>query len=145
MFATPSATALPQNLPSITPGTKAPVHSSLTRHKPCFFIAPSPSRLKNLVKTTRKIGAIGIIAITAFAVLGLRAPPRLLGSKRPRSRLKTILIVVATGQRIGKIRTWAKLLVTIITRRSILQTSASSRTSQKTSIRLGNFHIDEWW
>ena len=144
MLAAPRATALPWNLPRIIPRTKTPFRSTITRHKPCLLITPSLPRLKNLAGTTRKVGAIRIVAIATSVALGLKAPPRSLGSIRPRPRLKTIVIVAATGQRIRKIKTWAKPFVTIITKRGILLTSAPTITSQKTSIGLGNLYVDDW-
>ena len=80
MLAAPGATAPPRNLPRITSETKAPFRSAPRRHESCFLIAPILLRPKDLVKTTRKIGAIRIVAIAALAALGLRVPFRPLGS-----------------------------------------------------------------
>ena len=85
------------------------------------------------------------VAIAAPAAPGLRALPRPLGSTPPRSRLETIVIMAITGKRVKKIGTWAKPLVTIVTRRGILLTNVLSPTSQKNSISLGNFLVGDWY
>ena len=142
MLAASGATAPFSNLPRIIPGTKAPFRSALTRHKPCLLIALSLPRPRNLARTTKKVGAIGIVAIAALTAVGLRASPRPLGSTQPRLRLKTIVIVAATGQ--YKIETWAKPPITMVTRKSILLTNVLSPASQKTSISLGNLLVGDW-
>ena len=138
MLAAPGATALPQNLPRIIFETKAPFCSAFTRHELCLLIAPSPPRPKDLAGTTRRVGAIA--AHTASSFRTLRWP---LESTKPRPWLETIMIMGATGQRVGKTRNRLKSLVTIITRRDILLTNALNSTSQKTSINLGNLHIGD--
>ena len=145
MFAAPKATALPQIISRITPRTETSFCSALIRHKPCLLIASSPPRAKDLARTTRKVGAIEIVAIAVLVTLDFRALSRLLRSIRPRSRLKTIVIVAATGQRVGKIGTWARPPITTVTRRAILPTNALSLVSQKTSIGLGNLLVGDWY
>ena len=144
MLAAPRATALPQNLPKIIPGTKAPFHSILTSHELGFLIVPSLPRLRNLTRTTRRIGAIRIVTIAAPAAAGLKASPWSLRSTQPRSRLETIVIVAATGQRIRKIRIWVRSPIIIIIWRDILLTNVLSPVSQKTSIGLGDLLIGDW-
>ena len=141
MLATPETTASSQNLSKITSKTKASFRSAAKRHKPFHLIATSPSRPKDLAKTTRRVGAIGIVAIAAPATLGFMAPPQPLGSTQSKFPLE--MIMLATSQRIGKIGTGAGPLVTTVTKRAILPTNALSPTSQKTSIGLGNLFIGD--
>ena len=90
------ATAPPQNLPRIIPGTKTPFCSAPKRHKPCLFIVSSELRpWRDHAKTIRRVGTIRIVAITAPAASGLRALPRPLESTWPRLRLE--IIVAATS------------------------------------------------
>ena len=103
MLGAPEANAPPQNLPSIISGTKVPFHSAPRRHKPCFFIALSPPRPRDLARTNRRVGAIEFVTIATSVVPGLRALPRLLELIQPRPRLK--IIVVATSQHVRKIKT----------------------------------------
>ena len=143
MLAIPKATALPQNLPRITPGTKAPFRSAPKRHKPCLFIVLNKLKpWRDRVGTTRKVDTIGIVAIAAPVALGLSTLPWLLGSIQPRPRLK--MIVAATSQCVKKIRTWAKPPVTIVTRKAILPINALSPLSQKTTIAFGNLLVGDW-
>ena len=145
MLAVPGATAPPQNLQKIIFETKTLFSSVLTRHKPCLLIAPKLPRPRDLTRTTRRVGAIETIAIAAFAALGLRVLPRPWESTQLRPRLKTIAIEVAAGQRVIKIRTWARPPVTTITRKVILPTNALSFASNKTSIALGNLLVGAWY
>ena len=85
---------------------------------------------------------IEIVAIAALAALGLKAPPRPLGSTEPRPRLE--IIVAANNQRIKKIRIWAGPPVTTVIKKAILPTNALNTTSQKTSIGLGNLLVNDW-
>ena len=145
MLAVPRAIAPPQNLPKNTPRTKVPFCSALRRHKPYLLIIPSKLRpRRDCAGTTRRVGTIEIVAIAAPVAPGLKAPPRLLESIWLRRRLKTIVIVVATGQRNEKIRTWARPPFTTVTRKAILPTNAQSSASQKTSIGLGNLLVGDW-
>ena len=144
MLAALGATAPPQNLLKIIFGTKTPFCFALTRHKPCLFIALNPAIPRDLAGTTRRIDLIGIIAIVAPAILGLRALPWALGSTQPRLQLKTIVIVAATGQCVGKIGTRAGPPITIITKSGILLTNILSPVSLKTSIDLGNLLVGDW-
>ena len=145
MLAVLEATAPPQNRSSITPGTKAPFYSALTRHETCLLIALSPQRPKDVIRTIRKVGAIKIVAISAPATLGLRAPPRPLGSIQPSYWFNKIVIVAATGQHVGKIKTWAEASVIIVTRKAILPINTLSLASQKTSIGLDNLFVGDWY
>ena len=79
MLAASEVTIPPQNLPKITPKTKAPFRSALTRHEPGFVIALSPTKLKDLAGITKKVSAIKNVAIAAPAAPGLKAPTRPLG------------------------------------------------------------------
>ena len=143
MLAAPGAIASPQNLPRIILRTKVLFCSAFTRHKPCPLIALSPTRPRDFAGTTRKVGAIEIVAIAATPALDLRASPRLLRSIRPKPQLEIIMIVAVTGHHIRKIGTWARSPITIVTRRGILLTNASSPTSQKTSIGFGNLLVGD--
>ena len=139
MLAVSRATAPPWNLSKNTPGTKVFFCSAPKRHKPCLLIIPSELRpRKDRKKTTRRVGGIKIVTLAAPAAPGLKAPPRPLRSTQPRLWLEMIVIMAATSQRIGKIRTWAWPPVTIITRKSILLTNVLCLTSLKTSIGLDN-------
>ena len=143
MLAASKATAPPRNLPNITPRTKAPFCSAPKRHKLCLLIVLSELKpQKDRARTIRRVDTIAIIAIAALAALGLRAPSQPLGSTPPRPRLK--MIVVVTSQRVGKIGTWAKSLVTTVIRKAILPTNALSSASQKTSIGLGDLLVGDW-
>ena len=134
----------PQNLPKITPKTKASFCSVFPRHKLCLLIAPSSPRPRNLAGTSKRVDVIGIVAIAAPAAPGLKVPPWPLESTWPIPRLETIVIVAAIGQYVEKIRTWARPPLIIVTRNGILLTSAPSPTSQKTSIGLGDLHVGDW-
>ena len=72
---------------------------------------------------------------------------RPLGST-PAIGVNTILCLgmteTTTGHRSGRIVTWLKSLITIVTRKSILLPSALSFISQKTSISLGDLHVSDW-
>ena len=145
MLAVFKATAPPQNLLKNTLETKVLFCSALKKHKPCLLIVPSKLRpWKDCIRTTKRVGAIGIVIMAAFATLGLRAPPRPLRSTRPRFRLETIVIMAATGYHVRKIETWARPPVTMVKRRGILLTNVSSPASQKNSIGLGVLLVNSW-
>ena len=64
MLAAPRATAPPQNLLKIIPGTKTSFRSATRRHKPCLLIILSKLiSLKNRAGTTKRIGIIKMVAI----------------------------------------------------------------------------------
>ena len=142
MLAAFGVTAPPWHLSRITFGTKASFCFAFKRNKPCFLIVPSLPRPRNFAGTTKKIGAIGIVAIAAPAALGLWALPQLLWSIQARPRLE--INVTATGQRVKKIKTWSGLLVITVTRKNISLTNVPSFTTKKTSIGLGNLLVGEW-
>ena len=142
MLTVPGATAPPQNLPKDTPGTKVLFCSPTRRHKPCFPIVLSELKpRKDRAETTRGVGVIKIVAIAAPAALGFRALSRQLRSSQPRLRLK--MTMIAINQYDEKIKTWARPLVTIVTRRAILPTNTLSLRSQTTSIGLCDFLVSD--
>ena len=143
MLAAPKATAPPRNLPRITSETKTPFYSAPRRHKQCLLIILSElKRQRDSIRTIRKVGMIKIVAIAAPTGPGLRVLPRPLESIRPRPWLE--MIMAATSQRVGKIKTWAGTPVTSVTKRPILPTNVLSPVSQKTSIGLGNLFVGDW-
>ena len=143
MLTSPKATALPWNLPKITPGTKVLFYSAPKRHKLCLLIVLNKLRFRrDRAKIIKKVGTIEIVTIAAPAVPSLRAPSQPLELTRLIPRLE--IIVATTSKCVKKIGTWAGPLVTTVTRRAILPTNALSPTSQKTSIGLGNFLVGDW-
>ena len=142
MFAALKATTPPQNLPRITPGTKAPFCSAPRSHESCLLIVSSELRpWKDRAGTIKRISTIGTVAIAAPAASGLKALLRPLRSSRPKPRLE--MIMAAIKQRIGKIGTWGGPPVTTVTKKALLPTNALSSASPKTSIGLGNLLIDD--
>ena len=144
MFAAPRDNGLSRNLTKITPGTEASFRSPLTRHKLCLLIAQSAPRPRDLARTTKKVGAIEIVAIAASTALGLTASPWPIGLTQPRFRRKTIMILATTGQRVGKIGTWAGPPIIIVTKTSISLNNLPSPASQKTIISLGDLLVGDW-
>ena len=82
--------------------------------------------------------AVVIVALTAQ---DFQAPPQPLKSIQPIPWLG--MTETATGYQSGRTRTWLKSLIIIVTRSSILLTSAPNPTSQKTSISLGNLNVGD--
>ena len=117
--------------------------SGLKTLNPSLFNAPRRPRTRTgLEKTIKTIGAIEkAVVIVALATQDFQTPPHSLESTRPIFSLE--MTETTTSHQSRKTKTWLKLSVTIVIRKSILLTSALSLTSQKTSIGLGNLYVSD--
>ena len=107
-----------------------------------FKVLKIPRLLTSLGKTIKTISEIEeAVVIMAFAAQDFQAQLQLLGLIQPIFIFKTTVTV--TGHQNKRTETWVKPFIKIISRRSILLTSALSSTSQKTSIGFGNLYIGD--
>ena len=114
----------------------------LRKQQPYLLIAPGVLKYSIDLAKTRKRVEIIEKSILMFVALDFKVLSRSLGSTQLKPRFKTS--VTRTGYQSKKTRTLVKSAIKIIIKKTILLTTATNITSQKTSIGPGNLQIFYW-